>query len=236
MRAERKVLLDSGIQSITNGEIIVKHLITGQTTKFENATLVSFSNKKVVIEIPYRSPFNYEPEEGEIIYVEGMGINCLIRFRSFSDSNTKLRDYAYLLHGCLVRCMSKPSDWSIDPSFITIRRATNIEIIQFHAAEQAAGVYWDVHNKSYKKIFTKAMLKPGMVVEYADGRIRLVTQSEKTLFFMASDTWLSLNNYREDLTNSDNNCTINKVYKILEPGSLISLKCAGKLELIWSRY
>lgn len=235
MKTERKVLLDSGIQSITDGEIIVKHLITGQTTKFENATLISFSNKEVVIEIPYRSPFNYEPKDGEIVYVEGMAINCLLRFKAFSDSNESLIDYAYLLPSGLVRSSSRPS-WTIDPMHITIRHAHNDEIREFHDAEQAAGIYWDVHNKAYKKIFTKAMLKPGMVVEYADGRIRLVTQSEKTLFFMASDTWLSLNNYREDLTNSDNNCTINKVYKILEPGSLISLKRSDKLELIWSRY
>lgn len=235
MKTERKVLLDSGIQSITNGEIIVKHLITGQTTKFENATLVSFSNKEVVIEIPYRSPFNYEPEEGEIIYVEGMGINCLMRFRSFSDSNTKLRDYAYLLHGCLVRYMSRPFDWNIDPSFITIRRATNIEIRQFHAAEQAAGVYWDVNNKSYKQIFTKDMLKPGMVVEYADGNFRLVTQSKKELFLIATMGCLTLDRYSNTLTHPQSNLTINKVYKILEPGPLNSLKSQGKLGLIWSR-
>lgn len=235
MKTERKVLLDSGIQSITDGEIVVKHLITGQTTKFKNATLVSFSNKEVVIEIPYRSPFNYEPEEGEIIYVEGMGINCLIRFRSFSDSNTKLRDYAYLLCGCLVQCMSKPSVWNIDPSFITIRRATNIEIIQFHAAEQAAGVYWDVNNKSYKKIFTKDMLKPGMVVEYANGKFRLVTQSENKLFLITNDVYLPLDGYSNTLTHSVSAFTINKVYRIIAPEALDFLKSTGKLELIWSR-
>lgn len=236
MKTERKVLLDSGIQSITNGEIIVKHLITGQTTKFENATLISFSNKEVVIEIPYRSPFNYEPEEGEIIYVEGLKIDCLMRFRSFSYSNTKLSDYAYLNRGCIVRCMSEPFDWNVDPSLITIRRATNIEIMQFYAAEQAAGVYWDVNDKSYKKIFTKDMLKPGMVVEYADGSFRLVTQSKKELFLITNMGYLTLDRYSNTLRHSQSNLTINKVYKILEPGPLNSLKSQGKLELIWSRY
>ena len=234
MKTERRVLLDSGIQSITDGEIVVKHLYNGQITKFENATLVSFSNREVVIEIPYRSPFNYEPREGEIIYVEGLCINYLMRFKSFADSNTKLIDYAYLTSTGLMRSPSM-SPWSIRPDGITIRHAHNDEIRRFHEAEQAAGIYWDVDSKSYKRIFTKDMLKPGMIIEYANGNIRLVTQSEKELFLMAGGTWLSLKNYREDLTHLDSEYTINKIYKITEPGSLDLLKRSNNLQLIWSR-
>lgn len=236
MRTERKVLLDSGIQSITDGEIVVKHLITGQTTKFENATLISFSNNEVVIEIPYHSPFNYKPKDGEIIYVEGMQINCLMRFKEFSDCSTRLIDHSYLSPlGGLVQSSSFTSHWGIHPDRIIIRHAHNDEIRKFHDAEKAAGVYWDVISKSYKQIFTINMLKPGMVVEHANGNIRLVIQSEKALFLMASGTWLSLQNYREDLTHSDRNYTINKVYKIAEPGSLDALKRMNNLKLIWSR-
>lgn len=235
MRTERKVLLDSGIQSITDGEIVVKNLFTGQITKFENATLISFSNKEVAIEIPYRSPFNYEPRDGEIIHVKGMSIDCLVRFKAFSDSNDRLIDHAYLNSVGLI-ISSSTFLWGINPARITIRHAHNDEIRKFHAAEQAAGVYWDVNTKSYKQIFTKAMLKPGMVVEYANGNIRLVTQSKEKLFLISSVGFLSLDDFTNSLIHSNNDLTITKVYKILEPGALDSLKSTGKLELIWSRY
>lgn len=59
----------------------------------------------------------------------------------------------------------------------------------------------------------KSDLKPGMVVEYANGGRRLVIEFNDELFLLSNNSWADLMHYNSDLECSYNkDFTINKVY------------------------
>lgn len=81
----------------------------------------------------------------------------------------------------------------------------------------------------------KSELKPGMVIEYANGERRLVVEFHNRLVLLGTDNWSDLESY-----NSDLEClyikehTINKVY---EPWSMLGLSSMLKCvhPCIWER-
>lgn len=97
-------------------------------------------------------------------------------------------------------------------------------------------------NKQYYKLVTfseliqmkKSDLKPGMVVEYADGDKRLVTTINDSLFLMSECAFATLESFNEDLTcNGYSGMDIVKVYQPKEPSSLGTLFECKKC--IWER-
>lgn len=85
-----------------------------------------------------------------------------------------------------------------------------------------------------QKEFTKADLKDGMVVEYKDGKRRLVVAD----MLIGQDSWLGLSEFNYDLKCSEANCEsidIVKVCKTKRPRSFGSLLDDDNLELIWQR-
>ena len=83
-----------------------------------------------------------------------------------------------------------------------------------------------------QKEFTKADLKDGMVVEYKDGRRRLVVAD----MLIGKDGFLTLNSYSEELkSNSFDEHTIVKIYKIREAATFNCVLDNINLELIWKR-
>lgn len=83
-----------------------------------------------------------------------------------------------------------------------------------------------------QKDFTKADLKDGMVVEYKDGRRRLVVAD----MLIGKDGFLTLNSYSEELkSNSFDEHTIVKTYKIREAATFDCVLDNINLELIWKR-
>lgn len=85
-----------------------------------------------------------------------------------------------------------------------------------------------------KEIFTKADLKPGMVVEYRNG--------EKALYingiFMEFNTWMNVTDFKEDLTYLHTKCDhyldICKVYNS-KAFTFKNLLDSDNMELIWER-
>lgn len=81
----------------------------------------------------------------------------------------------------------------------------------------------------------KSELKPGMVIEYANGERRLVVEFRDKLVLLGADSWSDLESY-----NSDLEClyikehTINKVYNPLNMFGLASLLKYGH-PCIWER-
>ncbi len=59
----------------------------------------------------------------------------------------------------------------------------------------------------------KSDLKPGMVIEYANGERRLVIEFNDELFFLGNYGWGRLKDYPEDLENFNRNFSIDKIYK-----------------------
>ena len=85
-----------------------------------------------------------------------------------------------------------------------------------------------------QKEFTKADLKNGMVVEYKDGRRRLVVAD----MLIGQDNWSGLSGFNYDLKRSEAYCEsidIVKVCKTKRPRSFGSLLDDDNLELIWQR-
>lgn len=83
-----------------------------------------------------------------------------------------------------------------------------------------------------KEEFTKADLKDGMVVEYKDGKRRLVVAD----MLIGKDGFLTLNSYSEELkNNSFDEHTIVKTYKIREAATFNCVLDDVNLELIWKR-
>ncbi len=79
----------------------------------------------------------------------------------------------------------------------------------------------------------KSELKPGMVVQYADGKRRLVTAINGELFLMGKDMFAELDKFNEDLINKSHNLDIVKVFQPKEPRSLSALlECDN---CIWER-
>lgn len=59
----------------------------------------------------------------------------------------------------------------------------------------------------------KSDLKPGMVVEYANGKRRLVIEFNDELVLLGDDGWGNLDDFSENLERLNENFTINKIYK-----------------------
>lgn len=81
----------------------------------------------------------------------------------------------------------------------------------------------------------KSDLKPGMVIEYANGERRLVVEFHDTLALLSNNSWGDLENISEGLECSINkDFTINKVY---EPWSMLGLSSMLKCvhPCIWER-
>lgn len=80
----------------------------------------------------------------------------------------------------------------------------------------------------------KSDLRPGMVVEYANGEKRLVTAINNELFLMGEHAYCRLENFNDDLTCSDNpDITIVKVFQLKEASNLGTLlECK---RCIWER-
>ncbi len=81
--------------------------------------------------------------------------------------------------------------------------------------------------------FTKADLKDGMVVEYKDGRRRLVVAG----MLIGKDGFLTLDSFRENLesVNFTAEHTIAKVYKVEEARTFNGILEDCNLDLIWER-
>ena len=91
-----------------------------------------------------------------------------------------------------------------------------------------------------KKEFTKANLKSGMVVEYRDGRRRLLISINNNLYLYNRDGLYnySLSIFKDNLKCLyDENMDIVKVYKILNIGDLSSIldNINDNIILIWER-
>lgn len=81
----------------------------------------------------------------------------------------------------------------------------------------------------------KSELKPGMVIEYANGERRLVIEFNNNLVLLGNDSWGDLENISENLECTiSKDCTINKVY---EPWSVLGLNSMLKNvhPCIWER-
>lgn len=81
----------------------------------------------------------------------------------------------------------------------------------------------------------KSDLKPGMVIEYANGERRLVIEFNNKLALLGDVGWDNLTNHTSDLECViTKNCTINKVYK---PQDIRGLSFLLKIEhpCIWER-
>lgn len=79
----------------------------------------------------------------------------------------------------------------------------------------------------------KSDLKPGMVVQYADGKKRLVTAVNDELFLMGENMFAELDKFNEDLINEIHHLNIVKVFQPKEAASLNTLlQCDN---CIWER-
>lgn len=84
----------------------------------------------------------------------------------------------------------------------------------------------------------KSDLKSGMVVEYRDGRRRLVIWMEemKKLVFVGEDGWQGDESYNDDLTVQNyQELDIVKVYQAVQGYNFNKMLNVGQDELIWSR-
>lgn len=81
--------------------------------------------------------------------------------------------------------------------------------------------------------FTKADLKDGMVVEYKEGRRRLVVAN----MLIGEDGFLTLDSFRENLESIEfaEEHTIAKIYKVKEGRSFKYILEDCNLDLIWER-
>ena len=90
-----------------------------------------------------------------------------------------------------------------------------------------------------KKQFTKDDLKPGMLVEYRDGDLRLVMPSKEGLFIITNDSYNDLKYYDDDLLESEGESDLDivKVYDVANNQSpnLDSLLSTYNRELLWER-
>jgi hypothetical protein len=79
----------------------------------------------------------------------------------------------------------------------------------------------------------KSDLKPGMVVQYANGKKRLVTVINGELFLMGENMFSELHMFNDDLTNRGSSLNIVKVFQPREARSLTALlQCDN---CIWER-
>lgn len=102
--------------------------------------------------------------------------------------------------------------------------------------ERAAQLKGFKYKKEMKE-FKKSDLKPGMVVEYDDGRRRIVLKDSNDNLFLASDNCIcSLISFNNNLINErHSDLTINKIYEI---DSICNIDCILEgeyLKLIWER-
>lgn len=83
-----------------------------------------------------------------------------------------------------------------------------------------------------QKEFTKADLKDGMVVEYRDGKRRLVLNNR----LIGKDGYYELNKYKEDMKVEEfSERDIMRVFKIVITTTLSRIFHIKNLELIWER-
>ena len=83
-----------------------------------------------------------------------------------------------------------------------------------------------------QKEFTKADLKDGMVVEYSNGKRRLVLNNH----LVGKDGYYELNEYREDMKDKEySDKDIMRVFKIATVTTLDYIFHIENLELIWER-
>lgn len=80
----------------------------------------------------------------------------------------------------------------------------------------------------------KSDLKPGMVVEYANGVRRLVIEFNDELYLLGNSNWGNLKDYSEYLERPDENFSINKIYKPQFMTGLDSM-LKGIYNCIWER-
>lgn len=91
--------------------------------------------------------------------------------------------------------------------------------------------------KNMKKEFTKADLKPGMVIEYNNGTRRLVTSCKKGIYFTGDKykTSDSVNMFTEDLRYPYGQQSIDRIYIVKWECTLNEIFDINNLELIWER-
>lgn len=91
---------------------------------------------------------------------------------------------------------------------------------------------WSDYMKVGNKEFTKADLKDGMVVEYKNGKRRLVIAN----MLIGEDGFLTLDSFRENLENIKfMDHTIVKIFKIKEAMTFNYILDDDNLKLIWER-
>lgn len=81
----------------------------------------------------------------------------------------------------------------------------------------------------------KSDLKPGMVIEYANGERRLVVEFRDKLVLLGDDSWCDLASHNSDLECfNTKDYTINKIYQPLYMLGLVSL-LKDEHPCIWER-
>ena len=224
------------VKSITDGTITLVDRTTNTDIVVEDATLLSFENGVVILEQPDDFPYNYKPKDGEIVFIEGCCIDVLCRYCELTENGIQV--YSYLLSSDLI--LSPTSAWADFSREAIIKPATSTQIAFYKEKERAKGVKWDNNTNSYKKIFTKDMLKPGMVIEYRDGRKRLVVPKpeDKGLYLMGYNSVQDLIYYTDTLEyDSDklHDLTIAKVYELTQMANFQNLNDSNYIKEIWSR-
>ena len=73
------VFQNSSLVSVVNGSIVVKDS-TGREHTFVNASVVSVNNGTIIIESEWK------PKKGELIKIEGGGMDCYAIFKTNEDS------------------------------------------------------------------------------------------------------------------------------------------------------
>ena len=79
----------------------------------------------------------------------------------------------------------------------------------------------------------KEHIRPGMVIEYANGKRRLVTEINEELILVSNGNFLSLEEFNEDLTVDNESLVINKVGFPLSAASLYTMLVYTNF--IWER-
>lgn len=85
------------------------------------------------------------------------------------------------------------------------------------------------------RIFKKSDLMPGYIVERMDGSIRMVVQAKSGLYLTDGGTYLTLEEYNDDLESKTCDHTIKRVYDFVDnPRCALDLIVFDR-ELIWER-
>lgn len=200
---------------------------------FDNSSIVSVNSGTIVLNVSGKTRTF---KDGEIVYIEGCCIDVLCRYCELTENG--IRVYSYLTPSGLI--LSPISTWADFAREAIIKPATSAQIATYKEKEMEKGVKWDNNTNSYIKIFTKSMLKPGMVIEYKDGRKRLVLPKpdDKGLYLMGYNSVQDLIYYTDTLEYESDKLhalTIAKVYEITQMSNFQNLNDNNYIKEIWSR-